>query len=103
MGVQPDAARRLEIDAVATMQTRGEYWDSDRATFEDELNAWRERTAAPVVADLSAATTTRLASRHATTRRPIAIARHPIAVGRRPVARRRPAATRRAGSVVRAR
>lgn len=25
-----------------------EYWDSDRASYEDELNAWRERTAAPV-------------------------------------------------------
>ena len=102
MGVQPDAARRLEIDAVATMQTRGEYWDSDRATFEDELNAWRERTAAPVAAELTTATTTRLASRHATIRRPIAIARRPIATGR-PDARRRPAATRRSGSVVRAR
>ena len=29
----------------------GEYWDSDRATYEDELDAWRERTAAPVAAE----------------------------------------------------
>ena len=28
----------------------GEYWDSDRATYEDELDAWRERTA-PVAAE----------------------------------------------------
>jgi len=27
-----------------------EYWDFDRATYEDELDAWRERTAAPVAA-----------------------------------------------------
>jgi hypothetical protein len=24
-----------------------EYWDADRASYEDELEAWRERTAAP--------------------------------------------------------
>jgi hypothetical protein len=28
----------------------GEYWDSDRAIYEDELDAWRERTA-PVAAE----------------------------------------------------
>ena len=28
----------------------GEYWDSDRATYEDELDAWRERTA-PLAAE----------------------------------------------------
>jgi len=25
-----------------------EYWDFDRASYEDELDAWRERTAAPM-------------------------------------------------------
>lgn len=35
------------------------YWDSDRASYEDELNAWRDRTAAPLepVAPLAPAET----------------------------------------------
>ena len=33
-------------------QATGEYWDSDRATYEDELNAFRERTAAPIDAPI---------------------------------------------------
>jgi hypothetical protein len=53
------------------LQTRiGEYWDSDRATYEDELNAWRERTypAVPVVARI--VTRRRVATRATLPRRP---------------------------------
>jgi hypothetical protein len=46
----PDGAGPRGIDPSVMLQSRfGEYWDSDRATYEDELNAWRERTAAAAV------------------------------------------------------
>jgi hypothetical protein len=53
----PDGADPRGIDPSVMLQTRfGEYWDSDRATYEDELNAWRERTsaAAPIVSVMPA-------------------------------------------------
>ena len=45
--MEAPAAERI----VPVMDTTGsEYWDSDRATFEDELDAFRERTALRPVA-----------------------------------------------------
>jgi hypothetical protein len=69
-----------------------EYWDSDRASYEDELNAFRERTAGPVaVAEIAAI--------RSEARRP---ARRPVAVAatrdRRPPLRRSRSASRRAAS-----
>jgi hypothetical protein len=46
-------------DALA-MITGEEFWDFERASFDDELDAWRARTAAPV-ASTSAATTSAIA------------------------------------------
>jgi hypothetical protein len=52
----PDGAGPRGIDPLDMLQTRiGEYWDSDRATYEDELNAWRDRTAAAVLVGPTAA------------------------------------------------
>jgi hypothetical protein len=48
MGVLPDVRAVAESDAATMIRAADEYWDSDRASYEDELNAWRERTAAPV-------------------------------------------------------
>ena len=31
------------------IRANDEYWDSDRASYDDELNAWRERTAIATV------------------------------------------------------
>jgi hypothetical protein len=44
MGKLADAMSPAARDP-STMDTTAEYWDSERATFEDELNAFRERTA----------------------------------------------------------
>jgi hypothetical protein len=35
-------------DARRMIRSDDEYWDADRASYEDELDAWRERIAAPV-------------------------------------------------------
>jgi hypothetical protein len=48
MGVLPDAVASRESDPASMIRAADEYWDSDRASYEDELNAWRNRTAAPV-------------------------------------------------------
>jgi hypothetical protein len=56
-----------------------EYWDFDRATYEDELDAWRERTAAPVASMPAArrsATRRVIAPRPATARPPRKARRH---------------------------
>jgi hypothetical protein len=44
MGMLADGMQAAARDP-STMDTTAEYWDSERATFEDELNAFRERTA----------------------------------------------------------
>lgn len=88
----PDGAGLRGIDPSVMLQRRfGEYWDSDRATYEDELNAWRERTAA-------AAPTDGKTRRHAVAHRRVVArtAARPPLVARRPVrssARRREAMT----------
>jgi hypothetical protein len=71
----PDGADPRGIDPSVMLQRRfGEYWDSDRATYEDELNAWRDRTAAAVApaapAWVRAVAPRRVAARTASPRRP---------------------------------
>src|SRR6186997_869743 len=34
-------------DAAAMISATEEFWDFERASFDDELDAWRDRTAAP--------------------------------------------------------
>ena|SRR6186997_1935797 len=34
-------------DAAAMISATEEFWDFERASYDDELDAWRERTAAP--------------------------------------------------------
>jgi hypothetical protein len=47
-GFSPMSARPANPILRLMIRAADEYWDSDRASYEDELNAWRERTAAPV-------------------------------------------------------
>ena len=45
----PDAAASARNPILRRMiRANDDYWDSDRATYEDELGAWRERTAVAV-------------------------------------------------------
>lgn len=86
MGVLPDARAAVESDPSTMIRAADDYWDSDRASYEDDLNAWRERTAAPVaVAEVPA---TRSEARRPV-RRPIA-----VAAGRPHLRRSRPAPRR---------
>ena len=54
------------------IRTTDEYWDSDRASYEDELNAWRDRTAAPVAVAVVAPV--RRSEARLPDRRPVAVA-----------------------------
>jgi hypothetical protein len=49
-GFSPMPARPPNPILRLMIRAADEYWDSDRASYEDELNAWRERTAAAVAA-----------------------------------------------------
>ena len=54
------------------IRANDEYWDSDRASYEDELAAWRDRTAVPVAVAV-VAPVTRFEPRKSG-RRPVAVA-----------------------------
>ena len=47
-GFSPMPSRPANPILRLMIRAADEYWDSDRASYEDELNAWRDRTAAPV-------------------------------------------------------
>jgi len=94
-GFSPMSARAPNPILRLMIRAADEYWDSDRASYEDELNAWRERTAAPVAVAVPEAPVTRSEAR-----RP---ARRPVAVvatrNRRLPLRRSRSASRRATSL----
>ena len=48
LGVVPMPADLVDSILRRMIRTGDDYWDSDRATYEDELNAWRDRTATPL-------------------------------------------------------
>jgi hypothetical protein len=80
-----------------------EYWDSDRASYEDELNAWRDRTAVattPLVVAIAVAAPVRRTEARLPDRRPVAVA---VARNARLPLRRSRSASRRASVVARAR
>jgi hypothetical protein len=92
MGVLPDVRAVAESDPATMIRAADEYWDSDRASYEDELNAWRERTASPVAVALPEAPATRSEARRPA-RRPVAVA---ATRDRRPPLRQSRSASRRA-------
>jgi predicted signal transduction protein with EAL and GGDEF domain len=72
MGVLPDVIVPGESDPSAMIRAADEYWDSDRASYEDELNAWRERMAASVA--VAVAPALRRSEARLPDRRPVAVA-----------------------------
>lgn len=55
MRASPDVARARQSDPSTMIHAADEYWDFDRATYEDELGAWRERTAVALVTTVAVA------------------------------------------------
>ena len=53
------------------IRTTDEYWDTDRASYEDELNAWRDRTAMTVAVAVIPAVRS---DARRSARRPVAVA-----------------------------
>ena len=45
--------RRADSILRRMIRANDDYWDFDRATYEDELGAWRERTAVAVADDVA--------------------------------------------------
>src|SRR5687768_6845625 len=89
MGDLPDDLASGESDPSTMIRATDEYWDSDRASYEDELGAWRERTAVAAT-QLDEAPVTRSAVRrptHRSTRRPMTVV---VAIERRPARHARP-------------
>jgi hypothetical protein len=59
------------------IRSNDEYWDFDRATFEDELDAWRERTAVAVVPSLPDVSSPRRQPRRLVWQQPSALVADP--------------------------